>query len=405
MGTLFGLALRNVLRHRARTAITLGAIAFGVFMSLSLGAFVTGFQRAMIDDLVRGRVGAIQVHRVGWFDARTRRPLSLSMEQGTGLEHAIASTPGVSGVTPRVAFSGLVGNGLRSTLVFVEGIDAAREAAVTPLAQLDVRGRRVGESGDHGAVLGNELAAALQVAPGATLTLQASTRDGKENAVDLDLGGTLEARNPLESKRFAMIPIAWAQALLRMEGQVTTWVVGVTDLDRLDEVKQAIAAKLGPSYEAHTWRELRPNVAALMDIQKAILAFVSLVFLVIAVIGIANTLLMAVAERTREIGTMMAVGVRRGPIALLFVFEAASLAVVGGVAGVTGALALAAGVAGRGGVMLQLPEGSSVAVVPDVPLSLVALAIGLATAGAVLAALYPANRAASLRPVEALRDA
>ena len=174
----------------------------------------------------------------------------------------------------------------------------------------------------------------------------------------------------------------------------TTFVRGLADL----------RAAIGPDYEVQTWAELRPNVADVTRFVRIVLTGICIVFLVIAVIGVVNTMLMSVLERTREIGTMMAVGVRRGQVLLLFVLEAAVLALLGGLGGGLLGGAVVAAIAARGGVGANAPGTMVVKyIVPVVPVELAVLAPAAALLGAVLAALYPAWRASRLRPVEALR--
>src|SRR5207253_5112140 len=128
-------------------------------------------------------------------------------------------------------------------------------------------------------------------------------------------------------------------------------------------------AVLGPDYEVETWRQLQPNLADVIAFQRVIIAIVSIVFLVIVVFGVVNTMVMSVLERTREIGTMMALGVTRLRIGLLFLLEAAILATFGALAGAAVARGLVAGLTARGGFAMAAP-GSRVArfkLVPIIP--------------------------------------
>jgi putative ABC transport system permease protein len=171
----------------------------------------------------------------------------------------------------------------------------------------------------------------------------------------------------------------------------------------VNAVAGSLRAALGPGYEVRTWLELNPSVGEIIKIQRTVLLAVGFLFLVIAIIGVVNTLLMSVIERTREIGTMMAVGVRRGRIALLFVLEAATLALLGGGIGVGSAYLLVGILRSRGGLVMPVGNTATFTLIPAVAEYQVVVAVSIATVGAILGALWPAVRAARLRPVEALR--
>lgn len=405
MSPLLTLAVRNVARSKARSAITTGAITFGILMTLLLGALIHGMHRYLIEDTVKGRMGALQIHRRGYLEERDRHPLALDLEAGDAFEQTVMRVPGVASISPRIIFSGLVSNGTTATLFTAQGVEPLRERQVLPLAFQEARGARLGPDTPRGALLSTELADALGVQPGATLSLQATTRSGRENVLDVDVVGALDSDLMGQGKRMIYVPLPYAQELLRMKGRATEYVVALHEGFPEEEVAARLRAELGADYEVHTWSELQPAVAEAIRIQLGILLAVGGLFLIIAVIGVINTLLMSVMERTREIGTMMAVGVRREKIAALFVLEAAVLALLGCGLGVAVAWALAAGVTSSGGLPLTLREGRTFIFHPEVAGYQVAIAVTAATLGAVLAAAWPAWRAARLRPVEALRGA
>jgi putative ABC transport system permease protein len=402
---LASLALRNLRRNRSRTALTLGAIFFGVAMTIVLAGFGNGLGVLITNDFVNGRTGALQVHRAGYGEMRDNEPLKFDMADHSAIEAAIRSTPGVGAVAARLVFGGLVNNGREGTMFLGVGVDPAREYLALPAAASDVAGSPIRRDTPTGAVAGAELARAMKVAPGGTLILQAATQAGQQNALDVDVVGTLENANAFESKRFIQVPLAFAQQLLRMPGKVTEYVVRVDDRDAIDDVAAAVRARLGSGYEVETWRQLRPQVADIIRFQQLVIGIISMVFLVIVIFGVVNTMAMSVLERTREIGTMMALGVRRARISALFLLEAAVLATAGSVLGVGFAQAFVALFTRAGGIHLA-PPGSTVErwhLVPVVPAGIPRLAVIGAVLGAVVAALYPAWKAARLRPVEALR--
>ena len=405
MANLFGIAARNIVRNKARTSLTFSAIFFGVVMTVLLWGFGDGLGSLMRNDVILSKVGALQVHRKGYADVRDNQPLDLDIEQGGALVAKMRLVPGVRAVAPRLIFSGLVNNGREATLFVARGVDPNSEYEVLQWARKDVEGDPIRADKPTGGVLGFELAHAMGLKPGSTAILQAATKGGQQNALDLDVIGTLDNANAFEAKRFLHVPLAYAQNLLRMPGRVTEYAVGVDDLEQIDAVAQGLRVALGSDYEVETWAQLQVNVADVIRFQSIVVGLIAAVFLVIVVFGVINTMVMSVLERTQEIGTMMALGLRRGRISALFVQEAAVLALLGGVLGLVVAQGIEALWIAKGGIAMAAP-GQTVEryhILPVTSVHTMLLVLTAAVVGALVAAAYPAWKASKLRPVEALR--
>jgi putative ABC transport system permease protein len=400
---LLRLAMRNVFRARARSAITIGALFFGVAMSNVLSGFVMGVGESLVSETIESRVGAIQVHRAGYFQKRDRQPLAFNLEQGGALEAKLRAAPHVTSVTPRLTFQGLLTNGSRGTVAVITAVEPATVTAVLPKVNLYLEGAPLAPDDRNGAHVGAELSRALDLKRGVPLMLQAQGLGGRDNALDLEPRGTLVGQNPMESKRAATVPLGFAQRLLGMEGKVTEYVVAVDDVRALDETAAALRSALGLGYEVQTWEELRPALRDMRLVQRAILGGVSFVFLIIALFGVANTLLMSVLERTREIGTLLAVGMTRARVAQLFVLEALLQAVLGAAAGLVVAVVVISLARSAGGFTISMGDGQGFTrVMPALQPVVPVIVVVTTCVGSMLAALSPALRAARMRPVEAL---
>ncbi|MFO0598027.1 MAG: FtsX-like permease family protein [Myxococcaceae bacterium] len=400
---LLRLAIRNVFRAKARSAITIGALFFGVAMSNTLSGFVMGVGESMVSEAIESKVGSIQVHKSGYFEKRDRQPLAFNLPQDPALEAKLKAVAHVKAVTPRLTFSGLLTNGSRGTIAVMTAVDPHSVEGVLPRVNLYLEGTPFTPDERNGAHVGQELARALDLKPGVPLMLQAQGLGGRDNALDLELKGTLVGQNPLESKRAATVPLAFAQKLLGMEGKVTEYVVAVDDPAFLDVTAENLQAALGSDYEVQTWEALRPGMRDLRLVQRAILGVTSLIFLIIALFGVANTLLMSVLERTREIGTLLAVGMTRAMVAQLFVLEALVQAVVGSTLGLSVALVVVNLARRAGGFTVSMGEGQGFfRVMPTLLPAVPFIVVGATCVGAMVAAVSPALRAARMRPVEAL---
>ncbi len=406
LSRLPSLAVRNVSRNRRRSAITLAAILLGVLVISLLRGVTNGFIGLMVEDVVEGRTGAIQVHRSGYLDTLEGNPTKLNMPYSPELMAQLLKVPGVTGVVGRIQFTGLVGNGSSQTMFVGRGLDPVKEKEVCPRSGAEVKpgGQPLAKGDDAVALVGYELAQSFRLFPGGSVNLATSSPEGRANAMDLRVKGLSASSLPFENKRVVTVPLQTAQALVGLEGKVTEYALSIAELSKVEEVAAAVRAALGPAYEVHTWPKLQPLIRDLINRQTYVLSGVAVVLFVIVLTGIINTMLMSVFERVREIGTMLAVGVRRRQILLLFILEAGVIGAVGGTGGaLTGQLILR--VLAVVGIPIKLAGTSSESLLrPAVSGGFVALSVAVALFGALLAAAYPAWRASRLNPVDALRS-
>ncbi len=412
--SLSSIAARNVARNWRRSAITLAAVLLGVTAVIILRGISDGFVRMMEGEIVEGRTGALQVHRKGYVDNLEALPLELNMPYDENLRGLIRGVPGVTGVTGRIQFSGLVSNGISQTMFIGRGLDMATEREAVPRSGSEVlEGGEALAAGDFDrAVLGGELAqsfgvvtmAAQKDAQASRVTLSSSSPQGRANSYDVLVKGFSDSSLPFESKRVATVPLELAQALVGLDGRVTEYAVSVENLKELERIAADVRARLGPEYEVHTWQELQPLVRDGIVRLQFVLGFVSFILGIIIVTSIVNVMLMSVFERVREIGTMMAVGVRRLQVMSLFLLEAALLGFMGSVGGVALGSALVSLIASKGIPMQSVGSSAQTILRPEVHVPFMLVTVAFAIAGAIAAAGYPAWRASRMNPVDALRS-
>ncbi len=417
---LLSLAARNLLRNRRRTAISLTALVVGVGAMVGLRGFINGQQRVILENFVYGQVGAVQVHKAGYLANVQGSPLTLDMADSEALRERIAAVEGVARVSPRIAFGGMLSLPDAEDATDEEGAGKTSFLQLTafePELEKEVAPQRLkwlGEGAHLSSADGAELLLNADLAKslasgvmGAEVpqerwpALLAADRDGALNGEAVRITGTLVSATPGD-RRLGYVPLGTAQRLLRMEGRVTEYALAVKRLEDAPRVRDAVRVALGPEYEVHTWDEVVPFVAQLLGHQDFLFEMLTSVFLLTVLLGIVNVMLMSVLERVREIGTMLAVGMRRRQVVALFLLEGAVLGLVGGALGalVGGAVTLWLG---QRGILLPAPGAAADSIIrPYVSVVYLVRAVGLATVGASLAALWPAYRAARLRPVEAL---
>lgn len=403
MGSLVRIALRNVARNTRRSLLTGAAIVLGIGVLVGVRGFLSAFDEAAAANLAQGRLGALSLHHPGYLESEEQAPLGLSLPGDAAFLGRIEAVPGVAAAAPRLAFAAAVSVGDRTGFAQVTGVDPAREPRALPRAAENLAAGRL-MAGPAEALLGAELARALGARLGDTVTFLASDRDGVLNGVEARLVGLLAYKTPGD-KRVAQLSLPDADALLRMEGRVTEVAVAVRGPfqgDPLLAVRDRLAAAVGPSARVSTWPELARWLEDFLLFQTILYGVVAAVFVAVVLTGIANTMLMSVLERVREIGTMMALGVRRRQIALLFLVESGLLGLLGGLAGAAAGSAAVLWM-GRRGIDFR-PPGVAVPnlVHPSLSPGFAAFAVALAAVGAIASAVYPALKASRLRPVEAL---
>lgn len=396
------LALRNLTRNKRRTLLTALAIIFGATAIVILQGFVNGFIRNNVEMIVQSKLGVIQVFRKGYLGSDD--PLKKSIPYDPALIAKIKAVPGVTAVAPRINFDGMVSNGAESTMFVSVAIDPAVEYQVCPQRLKRVAaGSNPLAAGQRGiALIGKTLADSLKADKGSTLVMQAAGPHASTNALDVEVGGFLPTLNLIESKRMSTVPLDFAQDLLRMKGQVTEYAVAVTDIHQMDLIANQMRASLGDEFQVTTWEELDPATKTRVASLGYVLLFVGLVLFLLVATGIINTMLMSVYERVREIGTMLALGVRRWQITALFLLEATALGLGSSVFGVSIGYLVVSWL-GQRGVPMKPPGGDVLWTYPSVDLRFLLIVIGFSVTGAVLSALYPAYKASRLSPVDALR--
>lgn len=417
MRLLLTLAVRNLLRHWRRTLLTAAALALGIALMVLGRAWTTAMERAVVEPARNGTLGHVQVfRRDAAADEGGRVSFILPqnnyrlLEDPRGLaERLLRAEPGLEAGLARLMVGALVSNGEASLEAVLIGIDPAARPAVYPALQL--REGRHFEPGEKGVLLNRGVAKKLGAAPGTTLVALGNTADGRLSAVKLTVTGIWVVPG-LEAYEWGAcyVDIAAVQELLDAGDSA-----GVLILRQRDPRAPSapIAARLNALFEreklnavAFTWEDMGGPFIGGMLLTRFIARIMDLVMAIIVAAGVMNTALMSVFERTREIGTLRAVGARRSRILGIFLLEALLLGVAGA-AGGAAAGALLVLFFGRAGIpafseaqrysyggdyLFPAFDPADVVVVPAVMVVV-----------CLIAAVGPAVMAARQRPADALR--
>jgi putative ABC transport system permease protein len=396
------LALRSLTRNKRRSLVNGIAVGFGVIALVVLQGFVNAIVQGIMENNVLSKVAPIQVFKAGYLGSDD--PLKMTLPEDPELTNRIRAVPGVTAVAPRLDFDGMLSNGSESTMFAATAFDPALEYQVCPKRATYVSkgGRPLGQDDNNGALLGKAMAESLNLQRGSTVIMQAAGAHAGVNALDLSVVGFLPSLHPLEAKRVATVELRFAQELLRMKGSVTEYVVGIGDVKDADEIAQRVRTTLGSAYQVTTWKEMDPLAVNRTKMFQFLFGFIAIILFLLVATGIMNTTMMSVHERVREIGTMMAVGVRRRSISLLFLWEAILLSLASAAIGAAFGVAIIAYFA-LNGVSGGAPGADKVLLFPHVGTAFIAGVMAFTVVGTALSALFPAWKASRLRPVEALR--
>ena len=400
---IWRMAWRNAWRNPRRTAVVVTAVAVGIAGVVLTMAVNYGMVVQMVETAISTELGHLQIHAAG-FDQNPE--LAVRLEDGgrAGAE-ALKALGGVAAWARRVRAEGLITSPRSSAGVRVVGIEPEREAGVSIVAR-SVREGRYLDGVKRRVLVGAKLARRLEVDVGDKVVLSVQDLAGDLGAEALRVAGLFETPMGELDGGTVFVRIDEGQALLGLGRAVSEIVVVADDRARVPALREALAARL-PGAEVRSWKELRPVLVYLVKLfdQQALWVYVA-VFVAMA-FGIANVLLMAVYERIREIGILMAVGMRRGRLVAMIVAESFFVTLLGLALGFAGAVAGVWGL--QDGIDLSFfAEGLSAfgvgtRLVPVLRWADFSVPMAVALVTAVAASAWPALHAVRFRPAEAVR--
>lgn len=397
------IAARNLKRNGRRSLVALASVAFGVVALLLAGGFIDWNLEFGRESTIRSQLGHIQVMPRGAAAASAADPFAALLPATSDVMQQIAAEPWLRTLGPRLAFSGLISHG-DSTISFIaEGVSPPAEAELST-AMTFVEGLPLAENEPRGIVLGKGLAANLGVSVNDTVVLVVNTASGGINAVECRVRGVFRTITKAYDDVALRVPISTARDLLRTDGS-HVWVLL---LDRTETTPAALA-QLRSRFASHglefvPWTDMADfykKTAALFGKQVFV---VKVIIAMIIVLSVSSTLMMTVLERTGEVGTALAIGVRRSRILRQFLLEGVLIGLIGGAAGVLLGILLAEAIS-RIGIPMPPPPGMDHGYIAGIALSskLVVDAFLIAAGPALLAALYPAWSASRRPIVDSLR--
>jgi putative ABC transport system permease protein len=398
------MALRNIARQRARSAVTLAAIVSGVAAIILAGGWINDIFVQLAEALIHSQSGHLQISKTGYFAAGSQQPEKFLMPHANEIADKLRQQAGVQSTTTRLNFSALLNNGRSDLAVIGQGVEPDKEAKLGSYIRISA-GHRMTGAEPFGMMIGNGVAQALNLVPGARVTLLANTVDGGLNTLDFEIVGIFDSFSKDYDARAVQIAIGAAQELLGTHS-ANTIVVTLQRTDDTQAIAQAFRNTLASEgLELVTWLEMNDFYTKTVALYQSQFAFLQIIILMMILLSVANSTNMSIYERVGEFGTMRALGNRGAKVFRLIIVEAFVLGLIGAGLGCALGVLLAWAISAVGITMPPPPNADLgyIAYVRIVP-SIVAAAFLLGLCATVLASILPARRVARMAVVEALRQ-
>jgi ABC-type lipoprotein release transport system permease subunit len=400
------LAWRNIWRHRRRTVIIALAMGLSLGMMMFYDGLMDGFNDAIAGNAVRVLGGNVQVHAAGYREKVDSNPLLPLADDSAVLQAALAQ-PDVIAAGRRIQTGGLVSNSEGAFSLSIIGIEPEAEAPVSLIAEHIVAGRYLESTDEDSILIGKGLADALLLEVGDRITMVGSDVHKQNRQRTMTVIGIYDIGIPSMEKSTLYISLAEAQTLFGLPGQSTEVQITLKKVGTESKVVNALSAVL-PGYEVESWSNNYPELGNAVGRKNIVMDIFSVIIVVIAGIGILNLLMMAIYERTREIGLLGAMGLKPREVATIFIMEGMLIGFVGVITGVVMGLGINLSLMQVGmdysqfaGITdyMALISGK---VYPTLGVSKLGMRVAIMLIVAALAALIPAIFASRREPSEAL---
>ncbi|MFM2592042.1 FtsX-like permease family protein [Vibrio harveyi] len=322
---LVKLAWRNLWRQKRRTLLTASALALVLFLSLITRAFQEGSYTSNIKNAAKFYTGLIQLQNPEFGDSSS---IDDVLPQTSTFISAAKNNPNIDVVLPRVESFALAAKDERSKGVMVLGVEPEAEDKYSNISDKLIEGSYI-QSGQKSVLVGGGLANYLQLKVGDELVLYGAGYRGLTAAGLYQISGILHFPLQQLDSQLVYMPLDTAQSLYSLDDQVTAWVLNIESLRDLPDTVEQLKAEYGKNVAVKDWKELSPEMAQQIALDKAGGIFLIYILYGIVGFGLFATILMTTLERQREFAVMLATGMLRSNLALLLTIESLFMSVIG----------------------------------------------------------------------------
>jgi len=397
------IAWRNVWRNKGRSGVVIGAMIIGIWSLAFGGGFMQSFLIGYIQTSIRYETSNGQIHHPQF---RQDQEVKYTIRDPERLLSYLKKSGEIDGICTRSLVNGMISSPRQATGVRIVGIDPKEEANVTQLDSLISDGEYFSNVNSNPVLIGEKLAEKLQVKVKSKVILTFQDVNGNITAGRFRVAGILHASSLTINESSAYTRKEDLNRLLNLGSSIHeiayTTKPGTDDQALADQLNKAF-----PDDKAASWEELAPALVFMQQMMGATLKILIVIIMSALAFGIVNTMLMAVLERVRELGVLMALGMRRGRVFLMIMIETIFLATVGGPLGLVAGYATVSYLGERGIDLTSYSEGLEAIGYESVlypslgPGDYAQIVVGVLVT-AIIAAIYPAWKAIRYEPVEAI---
>ena len=330
------MAWRNLWRNKRRTLITVASVFFGVLLATFMSSMQEGSYTSMIDNVVKFYSGYIQVQNEEYWDNKT---INNSMVATSELYEITDAIPEISHVTTRLESFALSSSESITRGSMIIGVDPEKENEITELQKWVVEGEYFNEN-DKGVLVGKELAKYLKMQVGDTLVMIGAGYHGVSAAGKYPIRGILKFPNPELNKQSVYMDLRDCQEFFSAENLVSSMIIMVEDQYDLNAAMKKLNEKISSPYAVMSWDEMQPELLQMIAGDRAGGQVMIAVLYLLIGFGIFGTIMMMVAERTREMGVMVAIGMQKTKLAGILFFETIYIGMIGVLVGFAGSVPL-----------------------------------------------------------------
>lgn len=412
MKTYITLAWRNLWRNKRRTLIAASSVFFAVILALLMRSMQTGYYDYMIDSSVRTYTGHIQIQGKDYWE---KRSFEESMILNEEMIDKVNQIDGVEMSVKRLETFSLISYGMVTRVIQVAGIDPEQENALTSLKDKIVKGEYLSDS-SRGILLAEGLAELLKVDIGDSILIYGQGLYGVTAAELIPVKGLVRFTLPSQNKSFAYLSLPYAQWVYSAPERLTSLSIMLDNRKKINSIQSKIKTLFettnensGAVYDIMTWEELSPELVQYIQIDNAQgIIMLGILYIVIA-FGIFGTIMMMTAERRKEFGILISVGMKKWKLYLVTTLETLFISFIGVVAGAVVSLPLLIYFVNN---PIPLTGDMADAIVawgfdPILPFALYPgmfiAQVWTVLAIALVSGLYPLNFIRKIKPVEAMR--
>ena len=403
----FKLAKRNIWRNKRRTLITAASIFFALFFAMIMRSMQLGTYAEMIKNVVSSYTGHIQIHKTGYWDDKI---INNTFPENPEIEKIIAEIPEVAEVVPRLESFALASYKEQTKGSIVIGIKPEKETQMTKLANKVVAGKYLSEN-DAGILVSEKLASFLKLSVNDTIILIGQGYHAATAAGKYPVRGIIHLNSPELNNKMIYMPLPEAQALYSAPNMLSSLSILLKNSDNLKIAETEIKNKVNSTkFEVMSWEKITPELKQAIESDNISGQFMLGILYMIVGFGIFGTIVMMTAERKKEFGVMVAIGMKKTKLSVILFYETIFLGFVGVIAGMGASLPIIfynsrhpihiSGDAGKTFESFGFDPVIAFSTHPHFMISQILVVFGIL----LIAFLYPLSKIFKLDPVKSMRN-